>query len=137
LDDGSTHCCTFTQKRVADMEKEKLHIIEVEGVTFECRVDSSLVPGLRRILTGTTPYDAEIDALAIPEHPIWLAAMIQTLRWYRRHISPHFGNRCVFEPSCSHYSELAFRKHGFFRGFILTIQRLCRCRPGTGGVDLP
>lgn len=119
------------------MKKEKLQVIQIEGVSFECRVDSSLMPGLRRIFTGTTPFDAEIDALAIPQHPIWLAAIIQTLQWYRDHVSPRLRNHCVFEPSCSHYSELAFRKYGFFRGFILTIKRLYRCRPGFGGIDLP
>ncbi|WP_375445142.1 membrane protein insertion efficiency factor YidD [uncultured Fibrella sp.] len=59
------------------------------------------------------------------------------LRWYRLRISPRLGQRCVYEPSCSRYAELAFRKHGFYTGLSLTINRLKRCKPGLGGTDIP
>ncbi|MFH1260222.1 MAG: membrane protein insertion efficiency factor YidD [Elusimicrobiota bacterium] len=59
------------------------------------------------------------------------------MRWYRRRILPKLGNRCVFEPSCSHYAELALREKGLVKGLKLTAKRLCRCRPGAGGIDLP
>ena len=45
--------------------------------------------------------------------------------------------RCVFEPSCSHCSELAIREHGLRRGVSMTINRLRRCRMDGGGVDYP
>ena len=119
------------------MQKQESHRIEVEDIVFECRVDASLMPGVRRVLTGTTLLDKEIDGLPIPQHPMWLVWVVKGLRWYRRVIAPRLGNRCVFEPSCSRYSELAFRKYGFLRGVILTARRLYHCRPGFGGLDMP
>lgn len=111
--------------------------IDVNGNTYECNVDPSLMPIIERMLKGTTDNDVAIQALNIPLRPIWLRVVVKTIRWYRQSISPRLGNRCVFEPSCSHYAELAFRKKGLFHGLSLTIKRLYRCRPGGGGVDLP
>lgn len=111
--------------------------VEVNGDTYECKVNPTLLPTIERMLKGTTDTDDSIQALSIPGRPIWLLIVVKTLRWYRRSVSPRLGNRCVFEPSCSHYAELAFRKKGLFNGLYLTINRLYRCRPGTGGIDLP
>lgn len=117
--------------------EEGSHQIELDGDLVEYHVDPALMPGVRRALFGETPHDSQIDALPVPRRPIWLALVIRALRWYRRRIGAHFPNRCVFEPSCSRYSEMAFRKHGPVRGLALTVRRLHRCRPGMGGVDLP
>ncbi len=111
--------------------------IEVNGNTYECNVDPIQMPSIERLLSGTTAKDMEIQKLVIPSRPLWLRSVVSALRWYRRVISPRLGNRCVFEPSCSHYSELAFREKGPIKGFFLTIKRLYRCRPGSGGIDLP
>ena len=119
------------------MQEQESYKIEIEDVVFECRVDASLMPGVRRVFTGTTPWDMEIDGLPIPQRPIWLVLVVKGLRWYRRIIAPRLGHRCVFEPSCSRYSELAFRKYGVLRGVTLTVRRLYRCRPGFGGLDMP
>ncbi|MBT8471346.1 MAG: membrane protein insertion efficiency factor YidD [Marinicaulis sp.] len=58
---------------------------------------------------------------------------------YQRSLSPvlyFFGARCRHYPSCSAYSADAFRKHGAWRGFWLTLSRLARCHPlGSSGVD--
>lgn len=48
----------------------------------------------------------------------WLAS------FYRDHISPVDGSRCPSMPSCSSYSIQAFQKHGFFKGWIMTVDRL-------------
>ncbi|MFI4849788.1 MAG: membrane protein insertion efficiency factor YidD [Gimesia chilikensis] len=47
--------------------------------------------------------------MSIPRRPLRLYLAIKSLRWYRKYISPKLGSRCVFEPSCSHYAESAFR----------------------------
>ena len=58
------------------------------------------------------------------------------MRVYRFFLSPWIGNQCRFTPSCSHYSEEAFREYGFLRGCIMTIKRLGRCHPWhPGGYD--
>lgn len=119
------------------MQNQDLATIRIEDVSIECRVDASLMPAIKRVFTGTTPCDSEIDALPLPQRPIWLSLVVRTLRWYRSTVASRLGNRCVFEPSCSHYSELAFRKYGFRRGLTLTVRRLYSCRSGSGGLDLP
>ena len=111
--------------------------IEYNGDTYQLDVDSKHQPTIERILTGTTSYDTYVHNLPIPKEPLVIKLIINILRWYRRNISTKLGNRCVFEPSCSHYSELAFRKYGIAKGFFITTKRLFRCRPGNGGIDIP
>lgn len=112
-------------------------ILQFDGGSIELRVAKELAPAVIRALGDLTPLDQEVDALDIPTGPIWLKVAVRYLRWYRRHLARHLGNRCVFEPSCSRYAELAFRNRGFWTGGRLTIGRLRRCRPGNGGVDVP
>ncbi|MBF0412415.1 MAG: membrane protein insertion efficiency factor YidD [Desulfamplus sp.] len=47
--------------------------------------------------------------------------------FYKSYISPVDGDRCGMSPSCSSYGEEAFKKHGFFIGWIMTCDRLIRC----------
>jgi len=109
---------------------------EVGSGSYELNVDERLRPSLERKLTGTTKTDEKIHSLPIPKKPIAIKSAILILRFYRKYRPPIIGNRCVFEPSCSHYSELAIRENGFMVGVWLTIKRLLRCRPGQGGIDL-
>ena len=65
---------------------------------------------------------------------VWLA--VKLLHVYRYLLSPWIGNQCRFYPSCSHYSEEAFVRHGFLIGFYLTLIRLLKCHPWhEGGLD--
>ena len=43
---------------------------------------------------------------------------------YSKHISAVDGDRCPSFPSCSAYSARAFKKHGFFMGWMMTVDRL-------------
>ncbi|MBO4554438.1 MAG: membrane protein insertion efficiency factor YidD [Clostridia bacterium] len=55
---------------------------------------------------------------------------------YKRTLSLAVGNHCAYTPTCSMYSYDAFRKHGVFKGFLMTIARLVRCNPFVkGGFD--
>ncbi|MCX7952318.1 MAG: membrane protein insertion efficiency factor YidD [Deltaproteobacteria bacterium] len=57
-------------------------------------------------------------------------------RLYKLFVSPLIGNRCRFYPSCSDYFVLSLSKHGFLRGTLKGILRLCRCNPFfQGGFD--
>lgn len=99
-------------------------------------VPEPLRPVTMRTLGLTPDFDRRVDALDLPGRS-WLARLaIKLLRTYRRFRPRALGNRCVFEPSCSRYSELAFRKYGVLHALGLTLGRLRRCRPGTGGIDL-
>jgi hypothetical protein len=44
--------------------------------------------------------------------------------FYKKTVSRVDGDRCPSEPSCSEYSLQAFRKHGFFIGWVMTVDRL-------------
>lgn len=111
--------------------------VKVGEINIELRVDPKLAPSVLRAFAGRTSLDSEVDALDIPNSPALTRLSIQILRLYRRFRPASVGSRCVFDPSCSRYSELAFRKHGFFGGLTATFARLHRCKPGAGGVDIP
>ena len=62
--------------------------------------------------------------------------MIGLVKLYRILISPIKPSSCRFTPTCSEYAIEAFRKRGFFAGFILMIWRILRCNPFCkGGYD--
>ncbi len=109
---------------------------KINDEKFELDVEDHLRPSLERSLTGTTKTDTYIRSLPVPDKISLIKVAILILRLYRKHRPVKIGNRCVFEPSCSHYSELAIRENGLKKGIWLTIKRLYRCRPGTGGLDL-
>ena len=58
------------------------------------------------------------------------------IRGYQLAISPLFGPRCRFYPSCSNYAMQAIDEHGALRGTWLTLKRISRCHPfNAGGFD--
>ncbi len=55
---------------------------------------------------------------------------------YRYGFSSLFPPSCRYTPSCSLYGLEAVKKHGAFRGSVLTVKRILRCHPGhPGGYD--
>ena len=64
----------------------------------------------------------------------WL--FVLPIRVYQRLISPAFGQRCRYYPSCSEYAAQAIQRFGILRGLVLAGWRLLRCNPWShGGVD--
>ncbi|MFH1728980.1 MAG: membrane protein insertion efficiency factor YidD [Pseudomonadota bacterium] len=60
------------------------------------------------------------------------------IRGYQKLISPLFGKKCRFYPSCSEYALKSFQKKPFHIALFKTIYRILRCNPwNDGGVDLP
>lgn len=61
---------------------------------------------------------------------------ILLIKFYKKHISPFKSPCCRFVPTCSEYALAAFKKYGFFKGFVLTVWRILRCNPfNKGGYD--
>lgn len=112
------------------------HKFDVGEHTFELDVDIKNATIIERHFARHTKLDKEIHEKSIPTRPCWLMVVVNAIRFYQKNISHRLGNRCVFDPSCSHYSEQAFRQFGFVKGTLLTIKRLKRCKPGSGGIDL-
>ena len=58
------------------------------------------------------------------------------IRGYQIVLSPIFGGRCRYHPSCSHYGLEAVETHGAIKGSWLAIKRIGRCHPWhEGGYD--
>lgn len=64
--------------------------------------------------------------------------LIALIRLYQRTLSRLLGRVCRFEPSCSRYAVACLEGHGFVRGGLLSIRRVCKCHPfHPGGYDPP
>ena len=78
------------------------------------------------------------SALRAPLHATRFLAYpaIALVHAYRLLLSPLFGGRCKYYPSCSQYALDALRQFGLFKGTVLAGWRLLRCNPWShGGVD--
>ncbi|KFA59868.1 Protein YidD [Gilliamella apicola] len=79
--------------------------------------------------------------LIIKQHVFAFNALIVNVfiffvRAYQRVISPLFGPKCRFTPSCSQYSIIALRRFGLIKGGWLTVKRVLKCHPlHEGGED--
>jgi len=64
------------------------------------------------------------------------ATLLRVITLYQRFISPLFGPRCRFHPTCSAYAAEAIATHGAGRGSWLSLKRIARCHPwNAGGID--
>jgi uncharacterized protein len=62
--------------------------------------------------------------------------LVAPIRVYQKLLSPMFGNRCKYYPSCSEYAAQAIGRFGILRGLVLAGWRLLRCNPWShGGFD--
>jgi len=122
---------SLKSKGDSDMKTPGVGLSEIE---FD--VPEPLRPSTMRRFGVMPPLDAAIDALPPVTRPLWRRIAVGLLLTYRRLRPASIGNRCVFEPSCSRFSELAFRSRSFPDATRLTLSRLHRCRPGRGGTDL-
>ena len=61
------------------------------------------------------------------------SAMLKSVDFYRRSISPYKGGACCnFVPTCSQYAMEAIEKYGALRGGWLSLRRILRCHPFHG-----
>lgn len=62
--------------------------------------------------------------------------LLACVGFYQRRISPLFGARCIYYPTCSEYARQAVLKHGALKGSVLALRRILRCHPlHDGGYD--
>lgn len=63
--------------------------------------------------------------------------LVNSLRLYKRFLSPWLPSACRFEPTCSEYMREAIERYGAGRGGWMGIKRLFRCHPfHAGGIDV-
>lgn len=61
---------------------------------------------------------------------------IGLIRFYQGAISPLFGAKCRYTPSCSAYGVEAVKKYGPWKGGRMAIKRILSCHPwGGSGYD--
>ena len=65
------------------------------------------------------------------------SAMLKSVDFYRRSISPYKGGACCnFVPTCSQYARTAIERYGALNCGRLAAWRLMRCHPWSkGGYD--
>lgn len=73
----------------------------------------------------TRPWRRMTDTILTP-------ALMCLVRLYQGCVRPLLGGSCRFYPTCSEYALEALRQHGPYRGTVLTVKRLLRCRPFGG-----
>jgi putative membrane protein insertion efficiency factor len=57
---------------------------------------------------------------------------------YQKYISPFFGKKCRYYPTCSSYALVQFQKDGFFMALFKTLKRVLSCNHFfLGGIDYP
>lgn len=110
--------------------KNEPKIIRVGSDTYECEVDPALMPAIERHLHGSTTKEFEIRKLDISSCAATNRFAIRLIRLYRTHISPRLGQRCRFDPSCSHYAELLYFQKGVLQATKETIRRIYQCSTG-------
>ncbi|MFZ8932887.1 MAG: membrane protein insertion efficiency factor YidD [Bacteriovoracaceae bacterium] len=58
------------------------------------------------------------------------------IKFYRKLISPIFGPKCRFYPSCSQYGLEAFQRFSFIKALWYSSLRILKCNPlHSGGYD--
>lgn len=63
-------------------------------------------------------------------------AVIASLHFYKRWISPMLPSACRYYPTCSEYMRDAVERYGAGRGVWMGIKRIGRCHPFCpGGFD--
>lgn len=67
---------------------------------------------------------------------ILIAPFVFLVRVYQTVISPLTPAICRYQPTCSHYTVEALKKHGLLHGGKLAIKRIFSCHPwGGSGYD--
>ncbi len=60
----------------------------------------------------------------------------KALVFYKKHISPSIGAKCIYNPTCSMYMYEAVEEYGVILGILKGLKRLFRCVPWKkGGFD--
>ncbi|WP_372652238.1 membrane protein insertion efficiency factor YidD [Halobacteriovorax sp.] len=62
--------------------------------------------------------------------------LISLINLYQVAISPLFGSKCRFYPTCSHYTKEAISKLPLYKALYYSTLRILRCHPfNRGGYD--
>jgi uncharacterized protein len=81
------------------------------------------------------------DASAPPSQQVTAKAAVVGIRIYQQTYGRLFAgaHMCKFQPTCSHYGQMAIQKYGIEKGLWMTTGRILRCNPFSSahGKDFP
>lgn len=81
--------------------------------------------------SADTPRHGGFGRQACPESAEHLSfgrqAGVELMFFYQKFVSPQIDSDCQFYPSCSEYCKQAIYNYGFFKGWMMGIERLTRC----------
>lgn len=60
---------------------------------------------------------------------IFKRTALKSILIYQKYISPLFGAKCRFIPTCSAYTYEAILEHGVLKGSYLGLKRILKCNP--------
>ena len=60
---------------------------------------------------------------------LFILLYISLIKFYQYFLSPIFGNKCRYLPSCSEYYIESLNTHGLIKGSYLGIKRILTCHP--------
>jgi putative membrane protein insertion efficiency factor len=64
--------------------------------------------------------------------------LIKLVKFYQYAISPAFGNKCRYYPTCSNYAIWEFENDNVLKALFKTVLRILRCNQFfAGGIDYP
>lgn len=92
---------------------------------------------LSELLDASHPEkEARKQAKRTSRKSLAVRSLLGLITLYRLVLSPLFGARCRFYPTCSHYAMEAVTQWGALRGLVMTAKRLFKCQPfHPGGYD--
>ncbi|MDT0559620.1 membrane protein insertion efficiency factor YidD [Ichthyenterobacterium sp. W332] len=61
-----------------------------------------------------------------------IAPFLFLIKVYQTLLSPILPATCRYQPTCSHYSAEALKKHGLLKGGKLAVKRIFSCHPWGG-----
>lgn len=92
---------------------------------------------LRSVLSGTV-YAAVLCAAVILFIITQTKSILLLLVFLYQKCAPKLiRSACLFQPSCSEYMSQCLRKYGVIKGFGKGLNRIRRCHPPNGGIDMP
>jgi uncharacterized protein len=88
--------------------------------TQSSSAENPLLRAPRKAVRASAEAPQRVDRQQGPLEGIVAAPVL----FYQHFLSPQWGRRCAYYPSCSDYSLLAIGKHGALMGAVLTFDRL-------------
>jgi putative membrane protein insertion efficiency factor len=108
--------------------KERTIIFALCILSFWFAPDSGISAGTSKgPMQGPHADNLQSSSTREPPTSCVQIAFLESIKFYQKRISPIYGNRCGFRPSCSRYGYEAVTTQGSIMGIMMTGDRLTRC----------